>query len=312
MMNNCMDVINVQFTASPFRIVPNERLNVTHGRLEPYELTENEQRVLLIINKTLVCTAALMEQILKKICPEDEVPATPQIRKMLMKLSNHGYLCRMFFSNDRCQGAYYVFSLGPAGRTFVRGLGRQVGRARYVANLDAESCKRLLSSLQFVVSQGLFCSKFCAFGQIVLEDNLSANTKTDFIFRTNALVHHDHQTTYVESVRNRPEAVETLLSKLYRMEYTLDSIKSLNTDKVVSRADEATVVIVCENVEHMERVMDKFAERKVGFDRFHLCFSNDYETFHTPENCLHPYDHKKTLADKALFGICKFMDILAG
>lgn len=310
MMSNCTDLIKIQSTASPFRTVPNERLNVTHGRLTPCALSEDEQRVLLIINKTLVCTAALMEQILTKIRPKEELPTTLQIRKLLMKLSNHGYLCRLYFSNDRSTGAYYVFALGPEGRTFVRGLGRQVNRARYVANLNAESCKRLLSSLQFVVSQGMFCSEYCAFGQLVIEDHLSSDRKTDFIFRSNAAIHHGKQITYVESVRNRPEAVDTLLSKLQRMEFTLASYKPLNIDKVFPRSDDTTIVIVCENPEHMENVIAAFAEHKVGFDRFRLCFTNDYETFRNPDACLYPYAHRKTLADKAIFGICKIMDIL--
>lgn len=313
MMNNCTDLTKIQSTASPFRTVPNERLNVTHGRLSSYELTEDEQRVLLIINKTLVCTAALLEQILRKLRPEEELPSTQQIRKMLMKLSNHGYLCRLFFSNDRCQGSYYVFCLGTAGRSFVRGLGRQVNRARYVANLDAESCKRLLSALQFVLSQeGMFCSELCAMGQLVIEDNLSTGSKTDFIFRSNALIHRDGQTYYVESVRSRQGGVEDLISKLYRMEYTLAAMKPLNTDKVFPRTDDATVVIVCENPEHMQSVTDAFTQRSVGFDRFRICFTNDYETFHSKDSCLHPYECKKTLMDKAVFSLCRFMDILVG
>ena len=289
---------------SIFSSFPMERLNILHPvHPRSLELTELQATILHAVNESLVTTAMLLQTRLVHMgitdCPIE------QLRKELKKLGDAGYLTKMEFCTSESRSLTKVFALSNPGKEFIRSCGIHPIRTRYVSTLDAVHCKKLLSTHQFLNSQGWELD--AEVGRMIIEDvPMGENTRN--LFRTHAVVQQEDKTVFIESVRAVPGAMDDLLGKLKRMDRTLALKDRLN----IPPASQVEVLLCCENYAHMEEIIRGLISSRLGFG-FTLKFTNDYDTFHNPESCIYVHrGNRKSLASRALGAAAGIWGWLAG
>lgn len=282
---------------SPFAVYPGEKLSVMNIGVSDNtftRLSDIDQLVMVAINEILVATGLLLHKYLLQMGLKNV--NIDKIRSSLSKLSDVGYLTKMEFASTESKSLTKVYSLAAKGQAFVKSKGKHPMLSAYIYGLDATGVKRILSALQFVLSQNYISkAKSIAISSVVAERGNRDATESAHIFRTNATVLFEDKTVFVESVRRSPANEDELINKLNRMDDCLKHSKYLN----VSVNDTAEVVIVCEDFEHMASVYRaiKASESRFCFD---LTFTNDSEVYNQPDNCLYHCKQKKTFFEKTL------------
>jgi len=274
---------------SPFAVYSGERLNPASMNTADgnVRLTDLDELVMLTINRMLITTAALLDRHLRDLGLEGV--EINELRTVLSKLSEHGYLTKYEFVTAVSRAYARVYTLGPRGQEYVKSRGQRPRMTGYIASLDALHAKRLLASLQYVISRKYSrTAESVTVAGVVAEQN--ARTEDDHIFRPQVTVQCSDHTVFVDAVRRTPGAVKELVDKLGRMDETLRCSRYLNIP-VKAHVD---VVIVCESVRHMEEVMEGLTEYRVK-PCFALWFANDTEIYESPGACLHGYIEKKGL-----------------
>lgn len=280
---------------SPFAVYSTERLTFLGGNsARDIELTDVDKLALLAINEMLLSTSKLlhtylMQLGLKSVDIED-------IRASLKKLSGAGYLTKMEFTSPIGKSLSKVYSLDTKGQAFVKSKGKHPMLSAYIYGLDATGVKRILSALQFVLSQNYISkAESVSIATVIAERGNRDATENAHIFRPNATVRFKDKTVFVESVRRSPAHEDELINKLKRMDDCLKHSKYLN----VPVNDNAEVIIVCEDFNHMGCVYRaiKASDSRFCFD---LTFTNDSEVYSTPDDCLYHREQKKTLFEKTL------------
>ncbi|MBE6551900.1 MAG: hypothetical protein E7665_07180 [Ruminococcaceae bacterium] len=280
---------------SPFAVFYAEKLNVINvGVSRDTQLTDIDQLAMLAINEMLVSTSALLHKYLLQLGLE-EVDIN-EIRASLAKLSGAGYLTKMEFASPAGKSLNKVYSLAAKGQMFVKSKGKHPMLSGYVDGLDATAVKRLLSSLQFILSQNYISKATTISMASIVAERGNCNAKeNDHIFRPNATIQFKNKTVFVESVRRTFAGEDDLLRKLKRIDNCLKHSKYLNTEI----HETVEIVIICEDFDHMLSVISavKASKDRVCFD---LAFTNDPDVYNQPENCIHPYKPRKTVWEKIL------------
>lgn len=280
---------------SPFAIYPAEKLNVINvGVSREAWLSDVDQLVMLAINEMLVATSTLLHKHLLQLGLEQV--DIDEIRASLAKLSCAGYLTKMEFASPTGKSLNKVYSLAIKGQMFVKSKGKHPMLSGYVDGLDATAVKRLLSTLQFIISQN-YTSKASSISMaaVVAERGNCDAKENAHIFRPNATVQFKNKTIFVESVRRTFANEDDLLRKLKRINDCLKHSKYLNT----AIHDTVEIVIICEDFEHMLSVVSAVKSSKDRFC-FNLAFTNDLDAYNQPESCLYPYESKKKVWEKTL------------
>lgn len=301
MTNNAFNTVANK--KSPFAIYPAEKLNVVNvGVSRDTRLSDVDQLVIFAINEMLVSTSALLHKHLLQLGLENV--GIDEIRSSLAKLSSAGYLTKMEFASLAGKSLNKVYSLAIKGQVFVKSKDKHPMLSGYVAGLDAAAVKRLLSTLQFIISQN-YTSKASSISMaaVVAETGICDAKENAHIFRPNATIQFKNKTVFVESVRRTFANEDALLRKLERVDDCLKHSKYLNT----AIHNTIEIVVICENLEHMFSVINAVKSSKDRFC-FNLVFTNDLDAYKHPESCLHPYEPKKTVWEKALAVISKIVE----
>lgn len=281
---------------SPFAVYSTERLTFlgSNASTHDVELNDVDKLVTLSVNEMLVATSKLLHTYLVQLGLKSV--DIDDIRASLKKLSGAGYLTKMEFTSPTGKSLNKVYSLDTRGQAFVKSKGKHPMLSAYIYGLDATGVKRILSALQFVISQNYISkAKSIAIASVVAERGNRDATESAHIFRPNATVRFEDKTVFVESVRRSPANEDELLNKLNRMDDCLKHSKYLN----VSVNDTVKVVVVCEDCEHMDSVYRAIKASGTRFC-FELIFTNDSDVYNNPNDCLYKYEYRKTFFEKTL------------
>lgn len=283
---------------SPFASYKNERLQIFAGNpSRNVQLNDVDKLVMLAVNEMLLATSKLLHTYLMQLGLKSV--DIEGIRTSLKKLSETGYLTKMEFSSPTGKSLSKVYTLGAKGQAFIRESGKHPMLSAYIYELDAVGVKRILSAVQFVLSQNyLSGAKSISIATVVAEKWGRDATESAHIFRPNAIVQIENKTVFVESVRRSPGYKDELVKKLERMDECLKYSRYLN----VSVNDNAEVIIVCEDFDHMVEVGAAIKASGFRFS-FDLTFTNDNDVYAKPDSCLYENrdcEQKKTLFEKAL------------
>lgn len=290
--------LNVPY--SPFAYRRGERLNVLHPRGEgmPMRLSELEQKILVLINSSLVTTSYLLGKHLAQLGWEENANT---IRAVLDRLFRNKYIIKMEFMTSETRSLTKVFALGRYGVAYIRSIGEVPNRTKFVSTLDVVGAKKLLAAAQYLLWENhITDAQGITMGAMVMEE-VKPGYHTDNCFRSQAVVNTgDGRTVFVLAVRSEPLAFRELREKLYRVEQTVSGRYKLNMS--VGRPE---VILVCETEAHQETVAQQLLEKECAFD-FPLYLTNDAQTFGEPRQELYRYPGKKKLVIRfadSLFGL---------
>jgi len=278
---------------SPFAAYNGERLNMVSANPAActVRLTDLDELILLTINQMLITTAHLLDRHLHNLGLEGV--QIDDIRTALARLSESGFLTKYEFVTPVSKAYSRVYTLGQCGQEFVKSRGQRLRMTGYIASLDALHAKRLLASLQYVISRKYSrTAESVTVAGVVVEQKKEAGAETDRIFRPQVTVQCSDHTVFVDAVRRTHRAAEELADKLTRMDETLRCSRYLN----ISVKADVYVVIVCESTQHMAEVMEELDEYRLKLC-YKLWFTNDAEVFNNPGACLHEFACRKGVLD---------------
>lgn len=289
-----MEIKNTTITnkKSPFAVWPYEKLNVLNSSdSRAIRLTEVDQLVMLTVNEMLITTSFLLHSHLLQMGLERV--SINDIRASLAKLSSADYLKKMEFSSPNGTSMNKVYSLSLKGQVFIKSKGKYPILSGYIDNLEATTAKRILSALQFILSQNYTANaSSISVASVVVEKGNCSTKENTHIFRPNATIQFEDKTIFVDSVRRTFENEYKMLQKLKRIDDCLRNSKYLNTPI----HDNVDVIIIAEDEDHMLSIIDTVRYSKYRFC-YNLIFSNDIDTYNRPENCIYPYEPKRNICD---------------
>ena len=167
------------------------------------------------------------------------------------------------------------YSLGYRGRGYLKAIGQSVKLTVYINGLDNVQCKKLLAANQYLICTKAEYDDIRCCAAVFVEGK--ADKKHKLIFRPQAMI-NGQRTVIVEGVRGDDGKFSAICEKLNRMERTLRA-KGHNIP-----VKDPEVVLVCESVDMMRRLMQTLSRTRYHLD---IKFTADALIFRDPQNCLY-------------------------
>lgn len=254
---------------SPFAVVNGEYINsnITTEYGYSFPLHEEDKLILIVTNKFLLLTSALIEKILTNHGMEI---TQHEIQLRLRKLSNSQYLDKMEFCSENGKSSSKFYKVGYRGRGFLKSMNIKPNHPNYIAEIDATQAKKILSSVQYLIRSNTdFDSINVCMACFVPSEN--ENEKATEIFRSQATIQTENTSIFVEAVRNNT-SIEDLKNKLNRMNRVFMS------PQTNIRCVNPTLVLICENLHHMLSTMKRIRKHiHCNFDVYYTCDTAVYE-----------------------------------